>query len=229
MAESREAKTDVGVLQRRGRRRLVGAVALVLLAVILLPMVFDPEPRSSAPPVSVRIPSEDGAEFKPKVTPRAPVTSGAPQKGPAEAQAGAASEPKPAAVAAAGLVEKPAAAVPEKPAAKSHAKPVEPAAKPQVAGVAAPDPGERKRAEDALAGTKFVIPVIALASPEKLKELLDMLSAAKVPHYTEQIATAKGPVTRVRAGPFDSQKVAEQTLEKLKGLGLKPGAIATRS
>lgn len=44
----------------------MGAVALVLLAVIVLPMVFDPEPRPVAPPVSVRIPGEDDAPFKPK-------------------------------------------------------------------------------------------------------------------------------------------------------------------
>lgn len=44
----------------------MGAVALVLAAVIVLPMVFDPEPRPVAPPVSVRIPGEDEAPFKPK-------------------------------------------------------------------------------------------------------------------------------------------------------------------
>ena len=42
----------------------MGAVALVLAAVIVLPMVFDPAPKSSAPPVSVRIPAED-TPFKP--------------------------------------------------------------------------------------------------------------------------------------------------------------------
>jgi DedD protein len=56
---------DVDTLKRRGRRRLVGAVALVLLAVILLPMVFDQEPRVPVAPVSVRIPGEDEAPFKP--------------------------------------------------------------------------------------------------------------------------------------------------------------------
>jgi DedD protein len=60
-----EQQQDVDTLKRRGRRRLVGAVALVLLAVIVLPMVFDPEPRPVAPPVSVRIPGEDDAPFKP--------------------------------------------------------------------------------------------------------------------------------------------------------------------
>jgi DedD protein len=68
-----EQQQDVDTLKRRGRRRLVGAVALVLLAVIVLPMVFDPEPRPVAPPISVRIPGEDEAPFKPKpVTPKAP-------------------------------------------------------------------------------------------------------------------------------------------------------------
>src|SRR5207237_739473 len=54
---------DVDTLKRRGRRRLVGAVALVLLAVIVLPMVFDPEPRDAAPPVRVRIAGERVMKF----------------------------------------------------------------------------------------------------------------------------------------------------------------------
>lgn len=61
-----EQEQDVDALKRRGRRRLVGAVALVLLAVIFLPMVFDPEPRKAAPPVSVTIPGQDDASFTPK-------------------------------------------------------------------------------------------------------------------------------------------------------------------
>jgi DedD protein len=62
-----EEQQDVETLKRRGRRRLVGAVALVLLAVIVLPMVFDPEPKSTLAPVSVRIPSENEAPpFAPK-------------------------------------------------------------------------------------------------------------------------------------------------------------------
>src|ERR1041384_6283715 len=61
-----EQQQDVDTLKRRGRRRLVGAVALVLLAVIVLPMVFDPEPRPVAPAPTVRIPGEDAGPFQPK-------------------------------------------------------------------------------------------------------------------------------------------------------------------
>ena len=45
----------------------MGAVALVLLAVVVLPMVFDPEPKSTLPPVSVRIPGENETPFAPKL------------------------------------------------------------------------------------------------------------------------------------------------------------------
>jgi DedD protein len=61
---------DVETLKRRGRRRLVGAVALVLAAVIVLPMVFDREPRPPAASVSVRIPGEGEAPFTPKPAPQ---------------------------------------------------------------------------------------------------------------------------------------------------------------
>src|SRR5262245_36028997 len=69
MAERQE---DIETLKRRSRRRVVAAVALVLGAVIVLPMVFDPEPKRGAPPVSVRIPGEDEAPFKPKAVPKPP-------------------------------------------------------------------------------------------------------------------------------------------------------------
>ena len=63
MAKEQE---DVETLKRRGRRRLVGAIALVLAAVIVLPMVFDQEPRGTGSTVSVRIPGENETPFAPK-------------------------------------------------------------------------------------------------------------------------------------------------------------------
>ena len=70
-----EEQQDVETLKKRGRRRLVGAVALVLLAVVVLPMVFDPEPKSTLPPVSVRIPGENETPFAPKPPPKSPAKS----------------------------------------------------------------------------------------------------------------------------------------------------------
>src|SRR3954462_10342433 len=86
-----EEQQDVETLKRRGRRRLVGAVALVLLAVIVLPMVFDPEPKSTVAPVEVRIPSESNTTFAP---PKPPA------KAAPKAETPAKQEPTPAASAA---------------------------------------------------------------------------------------------------------------------------------
>jgi len=192
MAESQE----IGALRRRGRRRLVGAIALVLLAVIVLPMVFDSEPRQGTPAVSVRIPSEDDTAFSPKPAPKA-----VPAPSPA-------AKPEP---------QKPApAAEPEKAAAGADA-PKNPA-KPEA------------KAESALAGgEQFYFQVGAFSDPAKVKEVTGKLKAAGLPHYTEQIAVAKGRATRIRVGPYDSRAAAEKAAEQVKSLGLKPGNVAGRS
>ncbi len=45
--------------KKRARRRLIGAVALVLAAVIGLPMIFDSEPKPALQKIAIEIPSKD--------------------------------------------------------------------------------------------------------------------------------------------------------------------------
>jgi DedD protein len=45
--------------KKRARRRLIGAIALVLAAVIGLPMIFDSEPKPLGDDIDVQIPSKD--------------------------------------------------------------------------------------------------------------------------------------------------------------------------
>jgi DedD protein len=45
--------------KKRARRRLVGAIALVLAAIIGLPMIFDSEPKPVADDIAIQIPSKD--------------------------------------------------------------------------------------------------------------------------------------------------------------------------
>jgi DedD protein len=85
---------DVETLKRRGRRRLVGAVALVLAAVIVLPMVFDPEPKRADVAVNVRIPGENETQFVPKVAPKAPEKKIEEKKAEPEANAAEAKKPE---------------------------------------------------------------------------------------------------------------------------------------
>jgi len=58
---SRKSGTDGADLpeKKRARRRLIGAVALVLAAIIVLPMVFDSEPKLGSQKISIEIPSKD--------------------------------------------------------------------------------------------------------------------------------------------------------------------------
>jgi DedD protein len=220
MAESE----DVNSLKRRGRRRLVGAIALVLAAVIVLPMVFDSDPRGSAPPVSVRIPGEDESGFIPKVTPKAAPKAGekAPEKAIEKAPAEKAAVEKAPEPPVAKLPEKAPEPAPEAPkieikVTKSSDKPVE-----KPAAVA-----ERAKAEAALAGgEQFIVPAGAYLDPAGVVE---KLKAAKIPYFTEPIATKDGTVTRVRAGPFPSRDAADRVQKQLKDLGLKPGNVAARS
>lgn len=183
---------DVDALKRRGRRRLVGAIALVLAAVIVLPWIFDPQPRQT-PPVSVRIPNEDESPFTPKVAPKPPP--------PAPPRTEIKAEPK---------TEASAAQAQPRPAAPKQG----------------PGESERARAEAALANAQFVVPVGAYADPAGV---IGKLKAAKLPYYTEPVATAKGTVTRVRAGPFASREAAERAHRQIKALGFSPGSVTTRS
>ncbi len=77
-----------------------------------------------------------------------------------------------------------------------------------------------KKAEPA---TEYVVQVGVFADP---KAAIAKLSAAKVPYYTERTPEK---LTRVRAGPFASRAAAEKALERLKGLGLQPGAVTTKA
>lgn len=161
-----EEQQDVETLKRRGRRRLVGAVALVLAAVVILPMVFDPEPKSTQTPVTVKIPAENEAPpFAPKAAPKTPPKEAARETPKAE----------------------PAAPVAQTPSGD------------------------------------YVIQVGAFTKPEAVRA---KLSAAKVPYYTEPMS---GNLTRVLAGPFTSREAAERALGKLRELGLKPGAVSSKS
>ena len=77
-------------------------------------------------------------------------------------------------------------------------------------------------------GEAFFIPIGAFASSEKLDELSTRLREAKVPYFSEPIATAKGKVMRVRAGPYRTREAADRALDQLKELGLKPGKVTAR-
>jgi DedD protein len=193
-------------LQRRARRRLIGAIVLVTAMVVVLPMVLDTEPGPVSQDITIRIPSTDAETFTTKVAPppapkkaESKAAKPQPEVKTAAAPEPAKEKPKPAVT--------PEAAKPAKAPAKPAAKTVKPASKP--------------------ASGQFVVQVIALADAEKAQRMQQQIATAGIKSYTEIVKTAKGDVTRVRAGPYATREAAEKAREQLKSLGMN-GNVTTR-
>lgn len=244
MAQS-PTNDELLVLKKRARRRLVGAVALVLIAIIVLWNVLDREPKTARQPVSAQ-----GVEIisdAPQIN-TAPAKSDKPASPFAEPVAPAAQ-----AVAPTAQVEQQApspsvtAVVESKPKPQAEAKKAEPVVAPEKKEVKkepAPKKDEHKAEEkkpapkpekhEAKAESKDnkaaadehksqLIQVAALSDAGKAKALVDKLAAHGVKAYTEQ----KGELTRVRVGPFTSREQAEKALAKIQAAGAS-GVIVSK-
>lgn len=187
---------EASEIRRRGRRRLIGAIALVALLVVFVPMALDSEPRKSREGPSAAIPPKENAPPLPSPKPAAaPPAIVAPAATVAPVETGAPS-PKVAAVS-------PQAA---------ESKVVSPPA--PKAPQAAPEAASPQAASPKLEG--FAVQVGAFRDEAKLKQAREKLAAAGVVHYTERLEAKAGPLTRLRAGPFPTRAEAEAAQVKLK-------------
>jgi DedD protein len=66
----------------------------------------------------------------------------------------------------------------------------------------------------------FVIQVAALSDTAKARELQAKIAGSGLKAYTEVVQTSKGPVTRVRVGPFNTREAAEKARPQLQKLQL---------
>jgi DedD protein len=75
--QANEAVDPVLPEKKRARRRLVGAVALVLAVVIILPMILDSEPKPLADDIAIQSPSRDkpGASASASASAAAPLSN----------------------------------------------------------------------------------------------------------------------------------------------------------
>src|SRR5512135_1887177 len=110
------ASTETIEIRRRGRRRLIGAIAIVVLLVVFVPMLLDSEPRHRANEPSMQIPPKENAPPLPAPAP-APAKPATAQATPAAPAAEPASAAAPAKAAAAKPAAKLAVAKPEAPKA----------------------------------------------------------------------------------------------------------------
>ena len=224
-------------LRKRARRRLIGAIALVTIVAVFLPMVLDHEPKPVSQDVSIQIPSPNAGTFTSKIVPVVPGMSDTKSRD----KPGSEISPKPEVTAAPAArsgadvappaydteAAPPVKAVPEKPTAQAKL-----ASKPAIKAAPVPMAAEKPKAPDqtkpdAKDPGSFVVQVAALNDADKARQMQEQIAAAGVKSYTEVVPTTKGSVTRVRAGPFASRDEAEKVRDKLKGMGLN-GNIAPK-
>lgn len=199
-------------LRRKARRRLIGAVALTLAVVVILPMVLDSEPKPAGQDIDLRIPAPDKVgEFVP-----APPASAVMAAAPLAASAVPVVEPKPVqAVESAGKTAAPAVKHETKPEAKP-AVPGKVADTPQQTGAAAKSEAASKPETAAKAGGNLVVQVGAYSNAETAKQELAKLKKWGFKAYTEKV----GDKIRVRVGPYEQRDKAEKVRQLLGKHGL---------
>lgn len=197
-------------LRRKLRRRLIGAAALMLAVVVVLPMVLDNEPKATGEDIDLRIPAADKVgEFVPGKAAEEIVDMPASAVVSESSIASAVAVVAPATVVAPSLpITRPASAVQAVPVAKPVVKvPVKTAA-------VAP-----ARAVTTVAnGTGFVAQVGAYSNADTAKHELAKLKGWGFKAYTEKA----GDKIRVRVGPYAERDKAEKVMHMLEKHGLHP-------
>ena len=226
----------------RARRRLIGAAALLIGAVVVVPLVLDREPRSVPDNIVIDIPSEK-SRFTPKLSvPPAPVPDSAalvppPDAAPAVGKADAAAVPAKTEAARPEAAKSDAAKPAPKPEPPkpepSKSEPAKSAAKPEDARkstearpepVKAGDKASTDKSADkppaAAKGGKFAVQVAAPASEAAARDLQDKLKKQGYTAFLEKVETKEGARWRVRAGPYATREDAEAVRARLKGAGM---------
>ncbi len=183
-------------LKKRARRRLVGAIALVLLMVIVLPMIL--KDRSVTQPqdkVTITLPSEqvqpEASDFDSNIVPTEPSITTLPEVAGPESEA--------------------AAPDPEASASKTL-----PAAKPE-APTSTPAPTVKSSAE---ANRQYHVQIGVFSDAANVKQLQAKLSDLGYKSQTEKIDTDKGKKIRLRTQVFGDRNEAAIALENIKDAGL---------
>ena len=219
MAENETSADPALQLKKRARRRLVGAAALALLAIIVLPVVMDHEPRPPLQDIQVRIPSQDSEGLAPLPAPKPtipnPTTPNPASLPPSEPGATPAAAP-PSSESNKAAAAPPLAATPPAPLTPPPALPKS-AVAPPAAEVAQQQPPQQQ----------WVVQLGAYKDAGNVKNLLAKLHEMHVPAYTEKIDADQGARTRVRAGPFTSREAAEKAQARIKKLGVN-GTVAVK-
>jgi DedD protein len=204
---AKELTEDELNLRRKARRRLIGAFALTLAVVVILPMVLDSEPKPSGKDIDLRIPSPDKVgEFVPGVA-----VSEAPGTSPPAAPVVVTPVPLGAPV-----------IVP--PAQVDVKKPLVAPTQQIVPKAPSPKPAEAKNVDKQASEEGYVAQVGAYSNQSAAKQELNKLKKWGFKAYTEK----SGDKIRVRVGPYADRDKAEKVRELLEKRGLHPVIISSK-
>lgn len=209
------------MLKKRARRRLVGAVALVLLMIILLPQVLQ-DRAVLAQQDPIKIVMQDNVN---SAVIDAPAVNHS-------------TTPETAAVVTdqSAMNDAPAQALPELQTPPEHAPIADVAAvKPNISETKTntakfAEPSVETPAVQApivQASELFTVQVGVYSDAANVKRLQEQLKQAGFVTKTEKIKTAKGESIRLRAGSYSNRQDAMLALAKIKDLGL-PGMVVSQ-
>ncbi|MDR5807600.1 SPOR domain-containing protein [Caballeronia sp. LZ019] len=220
--------------KQRARRRLVGAIALVLAAVIVLPMVLDSRPKPVTDDISIDIPSRAAPAAKPSRDAQdADTQAGVAHDGPATDSAPAAAQAQKTQT----QTQASAPVAQARPEAKPEARPesapavaAKPAVKPHAAEQAADTDSTSSTTSAAAntpsspAGSRFVLQIGTFDDETAAQNWVHKLKAAGVPAYVEHRQQPDGSSrSLLRAGPFPDRAAASAALVKVRQAGLAGG------
>lgn len=249
MADQRLPDEEIQ-LRRKARQRLIGAVTLMMAAVVVLPWALDGKPRTHANEIAVYLPASAAPGNSHPVPPGTPVVTApavADRAAPAPAAPAAQASESPAAsvpaaapplVAAAPVAPvtpvKPAVmpvkasvdvAMPSEAPAPAHPA-VKPAAHPaktvrsQPSDDEAPQMAVADRPARQTVAHGYVLQLGTFSQADNARQLQARLAAKGVPAFTEHLASPGGDRIRVRVGPYASRAAAENALGQVNALGL---------
>jgi DedD protein len=198
-------------LRKRARRRLVGAVALVLLMVTVLPMVLDDrEAQTPQPEIAVNIPSQDGSDFASRIVPVEPGAEGSPQ--PNQSADTPVESPLPQA--------EPAPAPAPEPKAEPAPQPEAPVMpEPKVEAPVAAPVQPAAPARQVMTNDGYTVQIGVFSDAGNVKQLQSKLEASGFKSYTEKLGMPGGTKIRLRVGSYATRAEAEKVRDKLKAAG----------
>ncbi|MGV0958442.1 MAG: SPOR domain-containing protein [Limnohabitans sp.] len=216
-AVSSGSNQNIEVVRRRARYRLMGAVVLVLMAVVVFPLVFDTQPRPIAVGTPIVIPDRQTVAPLTAPVPAAQAPAKPWNLAPETLSTQAALDPREEVVPpsnAGGQVSAASEVKPkvEKPVETPHEKAVQPHAK--------------EDASKALTSERLIIQVGAFSDPSKVREVRSKLEGVGLKTYTQVVDGKDGkPMTRVRLGPFDTRDEVEKVAARIRKLNLSPAIL----